>query len=89
MCANYVIFIRNKFEVFRIAFVRHKLYQVPDQLTFYAFLCIKEHFHSAHLFQLWLYESITCMVSKVFVKKWGKENCMEANPSNTIYDHLQ
>ena len=58
MCVNYVIFIRNKFEIFRIAFVRHKTSSARSTKV-YAFLCIKEHFHSAHLFHLWLRESIT------------------------------
>ena len=62
MCVNYAIFIRNKFEIFRIALICLSVtkHQVPEQLKFmYAFLCIKEHFHSAHLFHLWLHESIT------------------------------
>ena len=54
MCVNCVIFIRNIELPLSVT-----KYQVPDQLTLYAFLCIKEHFHSAHLFHLWLYESIT------------------------------
>ena len=62
MCVNYVIFVRNKFEIFRIAFVcpSQLKHQVPDQLKFMPFYALRSIFTVRIYFDhLWLHESIT------------------------------
>ena len=59
MCVNYVILLEINLKYSELPLsVRHKT-SSSRSTKVYAFLCIKEHFHSAHLFHLWLHESIT------------------------------